>query len=342
VRADKETAGQIGGGRANFERAGGERASTAELYADLRPLMFSIAYRMLGRVTEAEDIVQEAFLRYHRTMSGSAGPDSPKAYLAAVTTRLCIDQLRSTRRQRESYVGEWLPEPLITGEPLGGARAVPADPAALAEQADSLSMAFLLLLERLTPVERAVFLLHDVFDYDYDETAEIVGKSRDYCRQLARRARQHVSEHRPRFEASRADRDELAARFFAAAGDGDVDDLVAMLAENVTVYGDSGGVRPSWPTPITGIKRVGQLFVGIGKQLRLISGTMRPVTVNGQPGALFLASDGTLINVMVLDIEDGEIVAVRSVIARDKMRHLGPLADLEELYEQARAASLPD
>ena len=342
MRADKETAGQIGGGRANFERAGGERASTAELYADLRPLMFSIAYRMLGRVTEAEDIVQEAFLRYHRTMSGSAGPDSPKAYLAAVTTRLCIDQLRSTRRQRESYVGEWLPEPLITGEPLGGARAVPADPAALAEQADSLSMAFLLLLERLTPVERAVFLLHDVFDYDYDETAEIVGKSRDYCRQLARRARQHVSEHRPRFEASRADRDELAARFFAAAGDGDVDDLVAMLAENVTVYGDSGGVRPSWPTPITGIKRVGQLFVGIGKQLRLISGTMRPVTVNGQPGALFLASDGTLINVMVLDIEDGEIVAVRSVIARDKLRHLGPLADLEELYEQARAASLPD
>ncbi len=301
--------------------------------------MFSIAYRMLGRVTEAEDIVQEAFLRYHRAMADSAEPDSPKAYLAAVTTRLCIDQLRSARQQRESYVGEWLPEPLVSGEPIGGARAVPADPAALAERADSLSMAFLLLLERLTPVERAVFLLHDVFDYDYDETAEIVGKSRDYCRQLARRARLHVAERRPRFESSQAAREELATRFFAAAGDGDVDGLVAMLAQDVTVYGDSGGVGPSWPKPVTGLKRVIQLLIGLARQLRLVSGTMRPVTVNGQPGALFLASDGTLINVIVLDVEDGQIAAIRSVIARDKLAHLGPLADLEELYEQMRTAS---
>jgi RNA polymerase sigma-70 factor, ECF subfamily len=300
--------------------------------------MFSIAYRMLGRVTEAEDIVQEAFLRYHRAMADSAQPDSPKAYLAAVTTRLCIDQLRSARQQREAYLGEWLPEPLIGGVPIGGALAVPADPAALAEQADSLSMAFLLLLERLTPVERAVFLLHDVFSYDYDETARIVGKSRDYCRQLARRARQHVTEHRPRFEVSLTDRDELASRFFAAVGDGDVDGLVDLLAEDVTVYGDAAGIRPAWPGPISGIKRVSQLWVGLVRQLHLISGEMRPTTVNGQPGALFLAGDGSLINVVALDIEAGQVTAIRSVIARDKLRHLGPLADLEELYEQSRAA----
>jgi len=309
-----------------------------ELYTDLRPLMFSIAYRMLGRVTEAEDIVQEAFLRYHRAMADSAQPDSPKAYLAAVTTRLCIDQLRSARQQREAYVGQWLPEPLITGEPIGGALAVPADPAVLAEQSDSLSMAFLVLLERLTPVERAVFLLHDVFSYDYDETARIVGKSRDYCRQLAKRARQHVTEHRPRFEVSLADRDELASRFFAAVGDGDVEGLVDLLAEDVTVYGDGAGMRPSWPVPITGVKRVSELWIGIARLLHQISGEMRPMTVNGQPGALFLASDGSLINVVVLDIEGGQVTAIRSVIARDKLRHLGPLADMEELYEQLRAA----
>jgi RNA polymerase sigma-70 factor, ECF subfamily len=323
------------------DRAAGERATTADLYADLRPLMFSIAYRMLGRVTEAEDIVQEAFLRYHRTMANSAEPDSPKAYLAAVTTRLCIDQLRSARQQREAYVGEWLPEPLLTGEPIGGAQAVAADPAALAEQADSLSMAFLLLLERLTPVERAVFLLHDVFSYDYDETARIVGKSKDYCRQLARRARQHVTEHRPRFEVSAADREELAARFFAAVADGDLAGLLGLLAEDVTVYGDSGGIRPSWPGPITGSKRVSQVFIGLVRQLRLLSGVVRPVSVNGQPGAVFLAGDGSLICVVALDIQAGLVTAIRSTIARDKLRHLGPLADLEELYEQSRAAPAP-
>src|SRR5580658_8256326 len=154
-------------------------SATGELYADLRPLMFSIAYRMLGSVSEAEDIMQEAFLRYHRAVSTGGGPDSPKAYLSAVTTRLCIDQLRSARARRESYVGEWLPEPLVTSSSAFGRPA--ADPAELAEQADSLSMAFLLLLERLTPVERAVFLLHDVFSYGYDETADIVGRSPTTC-----------------------------------------------------------------------------------------------------------------------------------------------------------------
>jgi RNA polymerase sigma-70 factor, ECF subfamily len=309
--------------------------STAQAYQDLRPLMFSIAYRMLGRVSEAEDIVQEAFLRYHRAISEAAEPESPKAYLSAVTTRLCIDQLRSARARREAYVGDWLPEPLVAGQPLGGGDAI-SDPAALAEQADSLSMAFLLLLERLSPVERAVFLLHDVFGYDYAETAEIVGKSRDYCRQLAHRARQHVEDHRPRFEASPAEQAELAARFFAAAGDGDVDGLLSLLAADVEVHGDSGGTRPSWPRPVTGSDRVSRLIIGLVEVLRQVAGTVRPATVNGQPGALFLASDGTLINVIALDISGGKIRMIRSVISRDKLRHLGPLADIEALYERRR------
>src|SRR5215475_2137137 len=181
------------------DRRKGSAMTTAEIYQRLRPLMFSIAYRMLGSVSEAEDIVQEAFLRYHATQA-RAEVDSPKAYLSAVTTRLCIDHLRSARARREAYVGEWLPEPLVTDDAT--------DPPAHAEQTDSLSMAFLLVLERLSPVERAVFLLHDVFSYGYDEIARIVGKSADNCRQLALRARRHVAEHKPRFEASRSKREE--------------------------------------------------------------------------------------------------------------------------------------
>jgi len=301
-------------------------------FESLRPLMFSIAYRMLGRVSEAEDIVQEAFLRYHRAMAGGSGePDSPKAYLSAVTTRLCIDHSRSAQVRREVYVGEWLPEPLLPGLGLLG------DPAELAEQGDSLSMAFLLLLERLSPVERAVFLLHDVFGYGYDETARIVARSEDNCRQLARRARQHVAEHRPRYEPSRDKRDELAGKFLAAVGDGDIDGLVSMLAADAAVYGDSGGQRPSWPRPIVGREHVGRLLAALGRQARLAGAVLHPAEVNGQPGLKFLAADGTLICVIALEIADGRVHAVRSVISRDKLRHLGPLTDLEELISQRRA-----
>jgi len=302
--------------------------TAAEAYEQLRPLMFSIAYRMLGRASEAEDVVQEAFLRYHRAQSGEAGKagiDSPKAYLSSITTRLCIDYLRSARVRREAYSGEWLPEPLLTDDPLTGATG--PDPARLAEQADSLSMAFLLLLERLSPVERAVFLLHDVFSYGYDEIARIVGKSEDNCRQLATRARRHVGEHKPRFEASRDKREELAARFFGAVGDGDMDGLVAMLAADVVVYGDSGGTPPSWPRPIVGRDRVVRLLLGL---------VIRPAEVNGQAGALFLDPGGGLISVLVLDIADGQVQAVRSVINPDKLRHLGPLADVPGLRRRLR------
>jgi RNA polymerase sigma-70 factor, ECF subfamily len=319
-------------------------AESAAAYQSLRPLMFSIAYRMLGSVTEAEDIVQEAFLRYHRVIAESGTPESPKAYLSAITTRLCIDQLRSARVRRESYVGEWLPEPLLTGpEPL----AAPArDPAAIAEQSDSLSMAFLLLLERLTPVERAVFLLHDIFSYGYDETADIVGRSAATCRQLAHRARQHVEDNKPRFEASAARRDELAARFFDAVTEGDLDGLVSMLADDATISGDSGGVPPAWKHPITGRDRVGKVLAGLGAMLRDVRAVIELAQVNSQPGAIVRAPDGTLINVFVLEIADGRVSRIRSVIHREKLRHLGPLADLTSLQEalsavraEARAAS---
>jgi RNA polymerase sigma-70 factor (ECF subfamily) len=300
---------------------------TAEIYEPLRPLLFSIAYRMLGTVSDTEDIVQEAFLRYHRAAAGRDGVDSPKAFLSAVTTRLCIDHLRSARLRREAYVGEWLPEPLLTDT------AAP-DPAGAAEQADSLSMAFLLLLERLTPVERAVFLLHDVFGYGYDEIAGIVGKSEDNCRQLALRARRRVGEGRPRFEASRSKREKLAGQFFRAVGDGDMDGLVSMLAEDVVVYGDSGGIGPSWPRPITGRRNVSRLLLGIGGQMRQVGITIRPTEINGQPGAMFLDPDGNLTNVFVLDIAEGQVAAVRSVINPEKLRHLGSLADLPRLRRQ--------
>ncbi len=302
---------------------------TAEIYEPLRPLLFSIAYRMLGTVSDAEDIVQESFLRYHRAVAGGDGVESPKAFLSAVTTRLCIDQLKSARVRREAYLGEWLPEPLLTDP------AAP-DPAASAERSDSLSMAFLLLLERLTPVERAVFLLHDVFGYGYPEIAGIVGKSEDNCRQLATRARRHVAEHRPRFEASPAKRAELAGRFFRAVGDGDMDDLVSMLAQDVTVYGDSGGVSPSWPRPITGRDNVTRLLGAVGSQIRQAGVTITQTEINGQPGAVFRAPDGSLTNVFALDIADGQVRAVRSVINPDKLRHIGPLADVAALRRQLR------
>ncbi len=309
-------------------------SDTTAVYETLRPLLFSIAYRMLSSVTEAEDIVQEAFLRYHRAVASQGEPGSPKAYLSAVVTRLCIDQLRSARVRRESYFGEWLPEPLLTGPaPLGQPA---ADPAAVAEQADSLSMAFLLLLERLTPLERAVFLLHDVFSYGYPETAHIVGRSPATCRQLAHRARQHIGAERPRFDVAARERAELADRFFAAVGDGDMDGLLGLLAADVEVHGDSGGVPPSWRKPIVGRDHVATLMAALGNQLRHLHGSLQLAEINGQPGALALGPDGRLIAVISIDILDGQVQTVRSVISRPKLQHLGPLADLAELLRERR------
>jgi RNA polymerase sigma-70 factor (ECF subfamily) len=303
------------------------RLHVAETYEDLRPLLFSIAYRMLGSVAEAEDIVQDAFVRYHGALELGADVESPKAYLSAVTTRLAIDHLRSARVRKETYVGEWLPEPLLTD-------AASPDAAADAENADSLSMAFLLLLERLSPVERAVFLLHDVFDYGYDEVAGIVGKSEANCRQLAVRARRHVDERKARFDASREQREALGERFFAAVGEGDLDGLVELLAADVVVYGDGGGTSPSWRNPIVGSERVARLLAGVGQQARELDVRVRLTSVNGQPGALFLDPSDRLISVMTIDIADGVVQTVRSVINPDKLRHLGPLADVQALMRK--------
>jgi RNA polymerase sigma-70 factor (ECF subfamily) len=306
---------------------------TAEPAAALRPLLFSIAYRMLGTVSDAEDVVQEAYLRYERALAEGTGVESPRAYLSAVATRLAIDHLRSARVRRESYVGQWLPEPLLTDDG--------SDPARHAEQADSLSMAFLLVLERLNPVERAVFLLHDVFGYGYDEVAAIVGKSEANSRQLAARARRHLEANRRRFDAPRQERHELAERFFAAVIDGDLEGLVGMLAEDVVVYGDGGGRAPQWMVPIAGVDKVSRLFAGLGRTMREIGIRVQLREVNGQPGALVRDPDGRITNVFVLDVADGRVQTVRSVINPDKLRHLGPVADVRALMRRHRNPQAP-
>ena len=228
--------------------------------------------------------------------------------------------------RRETYVGEWLPEPLLTDGD--------ADPEHAVVDADSLSMAFLLVLERLSPVERAVFLLHDVFGYDFAEVARIVDRTPDNCRQIGVRARRHVTEHAPRFETSRAERDDLAQRFLAAFTDGDVDGLVELLAADVVVQGDGGGHQPSWPNAIVGRDKVARLLVGLAADIRRLGVSVRPTEVNGQPGATIHAADGGLINVITVDIADGQVQTLRSVINPDKLHHLGPLADRRALLEQ--------
>jgi RNA polymerase sigma-70 factor, ECF subfamily len=304
---------------------------TDEIYQELRPLLFSIAYRMVGSVGEAEDIVQEAFLRFHRAQTEGEEIDSPKAFLSTVTTRLSIDYLRSARAQREEYVGAWLPEPLVT-DPK-------ADTAQHAETADSLSLAFLVLLESLTPVERAVFLLHDVFGYDYDQVSDVVGRTKDNARQLAVRARRHVDERRPRFEASREERQRLADRFFEAVEEGDTESLVGMLAHDVVVYGDGGGKGPSWRRPIYGRDNVSRLLLSLRDQWTKVGVTLRRTEINGQPGAMFLDRDGGLINVFSLDIVDGTVQTIRSIINPDKLGHLGPLADVRALMRELHEKS---
>jgi len=289
-------------------------------YAQYRPLMFSIAYRMTGSVSDAEDIVQETFLRAGQDgKDGDARVESPKAYLATITTRLAIDHLRSARVRRESYVGTWLPEPLIANtEP---------DPAELAVTSDSLSMAFLVLLESLAPAERAVFLLREVFGYDYREIADITGKTEGACRQAFARARRRIDEGRPRFETSRAEGDELTALFLAAADGGDMTSLLERLAPDVVFYGDSGGQgETTFIAPVFGRDRVAQVIrLSVERTLEL-GASLRATWVNGQPGVLACDADGDLIAVIALDVLDGQVLAIRTVANPEKLRHLGPVS----------------
>jgi RNA polymerase sigma-70 factor (ECF subfamily) len=295
-----------------------------ELAVELRGPAFAIAYRMLGSVAEAEDVVQEALLRLHGALSGGEEIRSPRAFVATATTRLAIDELRSARARRERYVGEWLPEPLVTD--------AAEDPAHHAEMADSLSLAFLVLLERLSPEQRAVLLLRDVFDYGYDEIAAIVGTSEANARQLAVRARRHVEAGRPRFEASAERRDELARRFFAAAQEGDLEALEALLADDVALHGDGGGKVPALARSLHGRVRVARTLLAWAKAgIRMGGARIRPAEVNGQPGALMLGPDGRLIGVMELEIAGGRIQAVHSIVNPDKLAHVGEVADVRAL-----------
>ncbi|OIJ95531.1 RNA polymerase subunit sigma-24 [Streptomyces sp. MUSC 14] len=290
----------------------------SDLYSELRPRAFAIAYRMLGSVSEAEDVVQEAFLRMHQTLQRDEPIASPRAYIATLATRLAIDQLRSARVRRESYVGEWLPEPLVTGP-------TPAD---LAEMADSLSLAFLVLLESLSPRQRAAFLLREVFDYPYVEIAEIVGTDVDSTRHLVARARSHLGKRRPRYHASRRQREELAQSFFAAAQKGDLRALEALLTQDVALHGDGGGKVPALGRPVGGRQRVAQTVLR-GFSVYAYHGVrVRLADVNGQPGALAYDAQDRLVGVMGLGIADGRIQTIHSINNPDKLHHLDQVSDL--------------
>jgi RNA polymerase sigma-70 factor (ECF subfamily) len=287
-----------------------------EEFEQLRPLLFSIAYRILGSVSEAEDAVQETWLRYE---ASPTQPTSTKAFLSAVVTRISIDVLRSARVRREEYVGQWLPEPLLT-DPY-------EDPARSAQLADSASTAALLLLERLSPLERAVFVLREVFDFGFPEIASAVGRSEAACRQLAVRARRHMDAGRPRFEADRRERDELAARFFDALREGDVEGLRELLAADAQMVGDGGGKAPQLARTVIGAQKVARLLASVFPSLVRIGVELEPHEMNGQPGAIFRDRDDKVLTTWTLDILEGRIQTIRSVSNPDKLQHMGPVAD---------------
>lgn len=298
-----------------------------EEFERLRPLLFSIAYRLLGSVGEAEDAVQETWLRYH---TATTRPSSPKAYLSAVVTRIAIDVLRSARVRREAYVGPWFPEPLLD-DPY-------EDPERAVELADSLSMAALLLLERLSPLERAVFVLREVFGFDFAEVAAAVGRSEAACRQLVVRARRHMSDGKQRFAADRRERQELADRFFDAFHAGDVDALRQLLSADAQLVSDAGGKAPLWGQGIFGAENVARLLAAMVPPFLRTGGTFEVHLINGQPGAVLRDDDGRVVNTLALDVADGHIQAIRAVTNPDKLGHLGPVADAADVLRRTHQA----
>ncbi|MFB7171188.1 RNA polymerase sigma-70 factor [Streptomyces sp. NPDC056254] len=290
--------------------------SKVEEFEELRPLLFSIAYRILSSVGEAEDAVQETWLRYAAT---ATRPTSPKAFLSATVTRLSIDVLRSARVRREQYPGTWFPEPLLS-DPY-------EDPARAVELADSVSIAALVLLERLSPLERAVFVLREVFAFGFDDVAAAVGRSEAACRQLLVRARRHMEAGRPRFAADRQERRELATRFFDALKDGDVEGLQDLLAADVQLVGDAGGNAPQLARAVTGAPNVARLLASVYPWLMRIDVTCEPHDINGEPGAIFRDREGKVVHLMALDVRDGRIGTIRGLTNPDKLTHVGPVAD---------------
>jgi RNA polymerase sigma-70 factor (ECF subfamily) len=288
----------------------------AEEFEELRPLLFSIAYRILGSVSEAEDVVQDTWLRHEASVTV---PTSAKAFLSAVVTRISIDVLRSARVRREEYVGPWFPEPLL---------------------ADPVSMAALLLLERLSPLERAVFVLREVFGFGFSEIASAVGRSEAACRQLAVRARRHMDGGRPRFEADRKEREELAGRFLGAFRDGDVDGLTELLAADVQLVADGGGKAPQWADRFTGTGNVARVLAVLVPLFARIGAKVEPHQVNGQPGAIFRDRDGRVLSTWTLDILDGRIQTIRAVNNPDKLGHVGHVADTWAALREANRSRL--
>lgn len=279
-------------------------------FQEHRPLLFGIAYRMLGSVAEAEDMVQETFLRWQRQTHGEI--QSVKAWLSATITRLCIDHLRSARKRREEYVGVWLPEPLVENHSDAHDRAVAL--------ADSLSTAFLVLLETLSPAERAVFLLREVFEYDYSEIGRIIDKNEANCRQMVRRAREHVAAGKSRFEANPAHNEKLVQQFLQTCREGDTGGLLALLTDDIVLYSDGGGKVPAAPKPIAGADRVARFLIGVSKVPR--SGwEARPATVNSAPGLLTFRN-GELSQTTSFEIVNGRIRAIYIVRNPDKLKHL--------------------
>lgn len=284
--------------------------SHLETFNQHRSLLFAIAYRMLGTVTDAEDMVQETFLRWQQTTEATV--KSAKTYLSTITTRLCIDHLRSARVQREQYVGPWLPEPIVTQQTN--------DPAAQVELADSLSMAFLVVLERLSPIERAVFLLREVFDYNYDEIAQMVGKSPANCRQILRRSRQHIADQRPRFPVSHQQQEQIAAQFLEASSQGSLQDLLTLLAKDVTFWSDGGGQVVAALKPLQGAMKVARFLLAIRSKW-LSRSVAHVIEVNGQPGILYRVNDD-IHSVMTFEIVDSYIQSIYSVRNPEKLERI--------------------
>ena len=285
---------------------------TDAAFEEQRSLLFGVAYRMLGAIAEADDAVQETYLRYR----AAEGVASPRAYLVTVVTRICLDVLKSARVQREQYIGPWLPEPLVR---RAGAAPSPED---VVEHEDSVSLAFLVMLEELGPVERAVFLLREVFDYDYADIAEIVGRNATACRQVFRRAREHLAERHHRFTAPYDKRRDLTARFLAAANEGDMAGLMQLLSADVVAYSDGGGKRAAALNPLFGPDHVARFILGVRKKEPHLLPEF--ADVNGWPGVTLWSRTGRLDSVLALDLDEhAKVRAVYIVRNPDKLGHVG-------------------